>query len=657
MDPCTHESPFEALRTSPVSSEREEGEIVDDEFEDISDNSISLPYSVFGKSVSSREHLPAIYLSSVSEDDSPIFYDEKPIRKRKKTYRKRKHRKRVTSKSDSDEFAKLDKVLQEQLKAAIRVDNDSNEEQKNNSLRTRLRGMSKKECILEEKQSNSNSEELDPELYALRSEALKTAVLNKFKYRKRKLKDIVKTPPKDCLENVELKLENDTNIIEPQNKVICIEHVEVPQKQNENLEETEKEDNDEDEDVLRALLLASMTKKMTKNTENFAVKSTETIASTANPLIKPEYKIISRSEKQTIFKTHPLQLPKVKPLIINLNDDSDSEDNSFIKKSDVPLKPNPPINNIVDIESAVDAFLKSQRAKVEAKEVLKQESTKDKLEKSCVKLLPKNKQLEYKNLIKRLEDAKKMKLKKTTLKTNVVGKVNTKNNKNRVLINKHIEVNKKGPSNDINEDLKLLHKTLKEMQVNKDGRSQIQHKYASLLPTIKKITDSSSERKKYDEQVKKILQELNEAKKKSIAAHQTFSIHVKELVAKKEEIDKKVSKNVANHVVTSTPMKKTEKITDLLNEISTNTLTSNPNKENGSDKDQVEIMSKDNIAGKCIETDMNDTGQPNGNIPQYVSPLDTVNRIINDPFSIMCPYDIDGNCCDAECIYNHYCEK
>lgn len=27
---------------------------------------------------------------------------------------------------------------------------------------------------------------------------------------------------------------------------------------------------------------------------------------------------------------------------------------------------------------------------------------------------------------------------------------------------------------------------------------------------------------------------------------------------------------------------------------------------------------------------------------------------VDDPFLIMCPYDIDGNCRDPDCSYKHY---
>lgn len=62
--------------------------------------------------------------------------------------------------------------------------------------------------------------------------------------------------------------------------------------------------------------------------------------------------------------------------------------------------------------------------------------------------------------------------------------------------------------------------------------------------------------------------------------------------------------------------------------------------------------------------------------PKYISPLDNVKRccidsflglagellivpsvchrvVKEDPFSIICPYDVDGNCRDPECIYKH----
>lgn len=66
----------------------------------------------------------------------------------------------------------------------------------------------------------------------------------------------------------------------------------------------------------------------------------------------------------------------------------------------------------------------------------------------------------------------------------------------------------------------------------------MQTKYTTLTPIVRKINEASTERKKYDKEVERLLRELSEAKKKLRDSHINIANYVRELLMKKEEIDK-----------------------------------------------------------------------------------------------------------------------
>lgn len=66
----------------------------------------------------------------------------------------------------------------------------------------------------------------------------------------------------------------------------------------------------------------------------------------------------------------------------------------------------------------------------------------------------------------------------------------------------------------------------------------MQTKYTSLTPIVRKINEASIERKKCDKEIGRLLGELSEAKKKLCETHINISSYVKELIMKKEDIDK-----------------------------------------------------------------------------------------------------------------------
>lgn len=718
---------------SMILEDREEGEIVDDEFEEISDNSIILSFNETGKSLNYTEHLPVISLSSVSECE-----DEKEHRKigsMKKFHEKYRHHhhhhhklkkkmrgkyvrklrkikkwKRLVTHSTSSSFdsdgsldVDWDSKLQSQLKAAIKVDKTDN---RTISLRNRLKAMIKENSEEKEKTSDNpksdsdnkineqktqlseSIEEVDNELMQLRVEALRSAVLNKLAHRKKRKKDDTETNEEV---NFETNKENNNNE-SAGNKKPCL-NVEVQEKN------TPPE---EDEDILRAVLLASLSKKHS----NGEIKKTK-LAAIDSKLIETNVNI----KKPVVPLRHHISY-NIKPIIINVSSDSESEDdaNGTIKKDTK-------INH--EIENSVDNFLKEQRARVEAqmtqkqisrhkliknnipKQIQRQSSGESALlEKSAVKLLPKNKQLEYQRLLQKLKNAqKKPKVRKPSFRGSEGGSSQRKNCHQKV---NGTESNKEL---DIKHEARTLHNILKGMQRQQNGRLQIEEKYVILTPIIRKINETTTERKRYDQEVKRLVAELAETRRKLQETHKDFSECVKELLTKKEEIDKSTSvpsKNGSKIPITSTPNKPKLSVAPL--DLSTVDGTPNVSQtvdikssDNGNSQDlntfkaieivgdniddtklTIQVTKEKDIVFKIdgvevvndvdVKNDELINGENDGNprdpsdvpnifekLPNYVSPLDNVHRNNNyDPFMIMCPYDIDGNCRDPECTYTHY---
>lgn len=481
-------------------SEREEGEIIEDEFEDISDNSIIL--TTTGKCISPKEHLPDISLSSFSETEHIEKY--RPQRyetpKRRKTHRKRKysHRKSISVESDSDQYAELDRKL---LRAAIHIDTSNC---LRNSLHTRLKAMTNTEVnlnkISEDDQihipHNISSDE-DEDLIQLRLEALRTAVLNKYNRRK-KIKQKVISENDSCeglFFDISEKINDKENTAVSSNEIIEDHRESISSEMSSrNKEESDSvtlntASQEEDEDVLRALLLASLSKKISDNNmvhiEIPSSQKIDEIYSFNKTAQKIEKKILNTNPYKTTSLQHkknlPLQYSKVQPIIIDINCDSDTEE-EIPNNSNLRQK-----RNNLAIENSVEIFLKEQRAKVEAEDIKYYDKKQDNFNKSSLKLLPKIKQIEYHNLLKKLQDAQALKQKQKLKQRN--------SNENKLLncvsMQKHGEHLKKTVSTqrlgeyktvnmtpspyseqipDLRNEVRILHKVLKEIQMQKSKR-------------------------------------------------------------------------------------------------------------------------------------------------------------------------------------------
>lgn len=433
-----------------TSEELEEGEIFDDDLEEISDGSIA-PSPKTGKLNSSEENLRAISLSSVSDLEvsglSSVYHSNSKLpskredRKRKNHHHHYHHQRSSDSSSEDEEMMKTKKLL----KDAIRRDQ---EEMHNNSLRTRLKKMvesstphdleidSPNNCdnnqddpkpletndVLNGEEENkmdmspSLSVDVDDELIQLRLDALKTAVINKFKRKKRK----IRLNSQEETKVLEINKENSSDNVNTQicKSETCIE--EIPERNpvvvNNNSPVSAINSEDEDEDILRAVLLASMAKKITNKVLPQNLKKKHD-ASNLKVLHKKQTK-----NSQVVNKPN-IDLPKIQPIIISINNpDSDSDDVFNDQDCGAELKN----ENALDkrqLEMKIDNFLKQQRAEVEAKSKVvntsqtgvNSQTRKTVKINNLYKLLPQNQQLEYETLIRKLNSAqKKPKLKRLT---------------------------------------------------------------------------------------------------------------------------------------------------------------------------------------------------------------------------------------------------
>lgn len=487
------------------TEEPEEGEIIEDELEDVSDCSINSPLSLGGKSQQSTERLRSVSLSSISDIDVEIVpptpqskiaeklcaqrksksSSSRIIKSRRRSRRqrsscsccKRHNGKRVAPpSSDSEEEKKLDRRTLRQLKEAIRVSNGAKEVQKN-SLRARLRGLiegegeaqvpekTEIETQNEEKEEGNVEDSLnDKELTELRLEALKSAMLKKHMARKKR------------------KLGSDSEEVDKENSKADInveqsdKGTQDAKKSDEAVAESANVTVEEDLDIMRAMLLASMSTKIAKITDNLpkTLQNNQPNKQQQQIVNKNVYKLQKSAPKHVIRstyfnnnkhtvnnKTNTLQpkIPTVAPLIIKVNSDSDS---------DMDLES--PQEEEDKITKTVSEFLKGERAKVEAQVESKEPKPPPKTEefdKSVVKLLPPYRQVEYQKLKQLLNAKKKPRTRKLSNKqeTSLVKKP-VKNRFNTSI--KEVAKLKNNPVRKAVGD--SFQKTINDLQIQKDGR-------------------------------------------------------------------------------------------------------------------------------------------------------------------------------------------
>lgn len=452
-----------------VESEREDGEIVeeeeDGELEQVSDCSMSSPYS--GKCCAYQDLIRSVSLSSISDSDLIGGGDENDklvpsckaiVKERYKRSRhnyhrngkKRKHRSRhrrnLPSSTDSENDNKVDYRMLMQLKDAVRI-NRSHDGTKND-LGTRLKKMNEpvrvensveldvlramalcsninnkinednNDCLRnDDMELDSNSEEKntvdnmeDPELRELRLAALKTAIIRKHEKRKQKLSG-------NRIEEVDVNKENTNDNV-------------MDDKNNKNNSDDADEkmfgkiNEEEDLDIMRAMLLASMSNKITCKTSLDIDKEDQTVRTPVQLVknfvqnSKKTFQSKVNNKKQLNFIREP-----IKPIIINLNDDTDSDTENTGKNSSQESCIKPKVDELLrqvrsEFEAKKAASSQPPRTNVFAhtEEETDKNNTLD-MSKSFVKYMPKAKRLEYQLLKQKLINAKKRKLRKISQRT------------------------------------------------------------------------------------------------------------------------------------------------------------------------------------------------------------------------------------------------
>ncbi|XP_065158105.1 transcriptional regulator ATRX-like [Atheta coriaria] len=638
---------------SPVSDdEREDGEIVDDDLEDISDYSI--PSS--GKSDYSEGIIRAISLSSISDCGDRDYSERKALLKalteaesvprrcrraalkaRTKTSsssvgshkrrrhaiqeatRTRKHRRKsysrsasLSSSSDSslDERA-MDRQTLQQLNKAVRIDtNNTTDEISHKTLKDRLKRMMQPDVEenLESSVKEDNyarlDETFDKELEELRLQALKSAMLKKHMERKKRKEAENAKLVQEGQELNSNDKENENNSNNPLIETKTIEIIDVD-------EDPAEITVDDDLDIMRAMLLASMSNKIT--TEQPSPNPVQPLnlgslclSSSSSP-IPPEF-----VEKKKL--TSNFTVPPVKPLIIRVNHDSESdtdfdydEENNKNKLSPVEK------TTTTKIQSSVEEFLRKQREQFEAK--LAQNETKEtSLDKSFLKLLPQSQQQEYKLLREKLLQAKKASKNPTTT-------------------------------------------TTKETKDKKD-RSQPKGKYRELAPLVRKINAELAAQRRQEERVT-LLQEQLKATRVQAALHQRrHAVLVAQLKKARAIVDLRwqkakleVQQQQQANQNSIPPKAVVEKAVSENNNVKSSSaiveaVDTSRQSEMHPEKEPVQESTVVNVK---VDLDVN--------VPEpmsYVSPLDKREvATSSNPLQTLCPYELFGVCKDTNCTFNH----
>lgn len=501
---------MEVVYDTIESDEREEGEIVDDELEDVSDSTIHSPTHA-GKSVATSDHLRAVSLSSISEDEVELTRRVKQKRfltreerrcrylplqvecchRRPEKRKRRRHRSRADSSSDSDV---PDRSMVRLLKNAVHISKDA--ENCQNSLQTRLKALIAGSSGKSQSEDEAETNELrkaaleskkepeaplnvteDKELEELRLEALKSAIIQKHEQRKKKKGENV---DKD-----EVNKENQQNNVmkEKTEQKTVSEPVTT-----ENLVNSVNQSVEEDLDIMRAMLLASISTKISKIptpdlpkapsqvNAKIAVRKPVNVVRTVKNDYYNKNRLVFNPKKTINNRAQPIKLPNVAPLIIQVNNDSDSDMDLGTPPEEDPMA------------KKVEELLKQQRAEIEAKteqKTVKQKPVEQKpvinnvkpppkpsLDKSIVKLLPLSQQIEYQKLTQLINSKRRPRARRFSQRNNdkEVG-VTKRAFKTKFALSKlngsHNKVVK--PKVEKNAPI-ALKRTLDDLQVHKDGR-------------------------------------------------------------------------------------------------------------------------------------------------------------------------------------------
>ncbi|XP_044737322.1 uncharacterized protein PFB0145c-like [Chrysoperla carnea] len=437
--------------------------------------------------------------------------------------------------------------------------------------------------------------------------------------------------------------------------------------------ETPSKTVDEDEDILRAMLLTSIAKKISE--ENIPKQVPE------------QQNTVKTLKNQKTMKTQTYQKPDnhknktvnvhVKPLVINVGEDSETDEDSPVKsKNDVSIH----------FERSLSQLLKEARANAE-----KQQATSSTTKMpSAVQRLPESRQAEYLQLKNRLEQLKQnqkavtklnklQKMNKLPTQINLVKKIPTIAEVQKNILNKpqrmfskklnrftandfqFFNKNRVNPTTKVllptTEQNKLIKKT--EMDVKPNSLSNfisqkrfLEGKYKDLAPIVKKTKAARLARDKAGGEVTKLIEELKLARARYNEHHQTYKNCIQQYLLLKANIEADTTTPpMENHKRAnedSVSLNKRQKIED------NSTIKSNPTPT--IDKVQVQprvITENLDVAEKEILPKEDVINEEKEKISDDTTLKAKRRSIDTNPLIEVCPFDLQGSCRDSECKYRH----
>ncbi|GBP75391.1 hypothetical protein EVAR_34758_1 [Eumeta japonica] len=463
---------------------------------------------------------------------------------------------------------------------------------------------------------------------------------------------------------------------------------------NSNVMKPIEEEIDEDEDLLRAKLLISLSKTLPKLiNDNITTKSFDV----EGPVIT--------SEPSNIPKEN---VSEEKRFIINTCDSDSGSDNEATKNL---TKMHIKLSEQIDFQQKLDIFLKSTRLEVEKKSLpdLIQEPESIKTTRfipKAVNHLPKSEQLEYNNLVKRMAELEKIKKSrqaamtalnsKDTLKPrNVTIDTAIKNNTVQNL-EEEIAVSRK----------KIADESAKVLRLKEEG-VKLSQKFKIVATELRNIRTAQTINKREQRSANIILSKIRAQhqillKRSKLVLRSKMNVHLNNISnnklmvsrlqkeneplkadIKNMQVLKSVKVNIVNDLHEEKPVSegfsisvnvsnnkrlikvpKDNSINDLentgkevmdsvndeqldrrvKNDVQHNTQNS---PEVLSQAVRVEQMEKDN--GKIVVSDLakkNDT-------EDYQSPLQAFGSWHEDPYAVLCRFEVGGSCKDPDCKYLH----
>ncbi|CAH0629035.1 unnamed protein product [Chrysodeixis includens] len=444
---------------------------------------------------------------------------------------------------------------------------------------------------------------------------------------------------------------------------------------------------EDDEDLLRAKLLTSLSKNLPNlvnpsiidDIELETIRAPETLS---NIPIPPQPK--------PVIPAPAIPLPEEKRFIINLGEsDSEGEHEATKNLTKMHLK----LSEQIDFQQKLDMFLKSTRMEVEKTklpDVVQQSDTPKKNEKfvaKAVRHLPKSEQIEYKNLVKRMAELEKIKLARQS-SMNLRAKITTPLKDTLKQRNTTIDSTKLSVLNSLEEKIKTSRKNIAEESAKmlklKEEGTKLSQKYKIVATELRNIKTAIALNRKQTRSVQNTLTKIRLHHQHLLQSSITSThskingvmppiSHIIPKLQKENNPTKKDDPKIPtvqkSARVTRDPQLITPRLSVQIDVTSNKKVVKMPDKADGSDKSKINMK-----AGYKIDDLPENRGlstypivEKGGGrkeygvvgkrmrVDDYRSPLDAFGSTTweGDPNAILCPFEVGGECKDADCKYLH----